>query len=309
MPTTRRRHIPCVIAIGAVVALPHVAAAQPQTMGETDTNPVRHTPSNAALGASIRLGAEADDNALRQSTSRAQADVLTRYFASLDLASIDGPHALLFNLSQGGKLFARESDGRHAAHPGQPRVAHRLGRAVCEFHRPVARSQGSHRAHLAAGLQPRRRQGRGGARAWARSTCAPTRAGATLVTSPTPPQARTAPPPRPRSLGCLVRNGRYRPPICTCRGALTRAPTTVLDPSIAQTQPTDEQRRDAFHAVRTALDWRGPLLASLAYTLSLNGSNSAGQGLIRPQRRADTDSTPVVGVARVDSCRDPAHPV
>lgn len=285
-PTCTRAIMSVTSAIALSFMCPGVLVAQQQQIS-AQAAPTR------AIQTGVRLGTEHDDNALR-TTTNPQQDWLTRYFASLDLA-LRHPadrSVVALSMSQGGKLFLENNAAdmllTQASLTWQkylPTTRRQVfTRLTLDFKdRTERRSlQDYYRAGGMWGIGGRPWENllveaRGGVRTFAfkpnpaassrgfaanLSALVDLPAQLSLATSYSWTQRRFA----------LPRQLRVFP----------ESPEGVTaDENQVYLEPGDRVRQDLFHAVTSSLAWRGPVLADLTYTWSLNRSNSYGQDLQR----------------------------
>ena len=267
--------------IAAIIAPARAVAQAPQASDAT-------TSSNRAITASARAGVEYDNNALRQAGDDVAADMLTRYLVSVDATMRRGDHLVLVTFGQGGKLFLRERDADTL-----------LTQLALGWRRRLARRFD---AGLSFDLKDRTERtslqdyNRGGAGVDARFsfwrvTLGAGAGGRYFVYKPNPAAGSVGP-----SAGANLRlalsptwsaglqyqwlQRRFDAPKLARQEGGGSAGETIL------TFEEETDRLDLFHAINASLSWRGPALLDLAYTFSINESNSYGQNLSRHNVRA-----------------------
>ena len=263
-------------------------------------------PAGRAVAAGVRAGVEVDDNPLRRAGEEHGADLLTRYFADLDASSRQGASLYVLNLSQGGKLF-RQVDAADTLLTQVGLLWRRRLPGRLELGAALDLKDRTERVSL-------QDYTRGGAQAQARWSIwrmrLTGRAGWRFFAYRPNPAASSRGP----SAGASLDVG-------WTRTWITSLSYTWLDRRFEATRleldgdgdasgaasplpvPSGPDRQDDFHAVRAAVDWRGPALINLSYTLSLNRSNSYGQDLTRHNvELAVTTPLPLglLGSGRVD---------
>ena len=231
------------------------------------------------LAASVRAGMEYDSNALRVEEDPT-ADVLARYFATLDLGLRPSPgRVVALGVRQGGKIFA-EANGADTL----------LGQLVLSLHQRLGEG-----GSLRLGLDLKDRTERLSLRDY-------TAGGATLalgwaVSESLRLQAQGGwryfafkPDPDASSHG----------PVAGLEARLALGETVLASLGYTYSrrlfdtrrfEATDrlgtlrpdavELREDDFHGLSMGLVWRGPLIVEGTYRFGLNASNSYGQRLVR----------------------------
>lgn len=235
------------------------------------------------FSASARVGLEHDDNIGRAEDDRAQADFLTRYFATLDTSHGVGTSArLAAGLRLGGKRFFEQRDADSLLTQIDLSYSQRL--ATFATAGAFAVSAEADLKDLSERLS-RRDYNRGGGRLAGVLSLGDLRlslggAWRYFAFKPRPNSSSHGP---QFDLGAryfvgdhVVLDASY-----VLARRLSDSPVLVLEPPHDIVSLSTRPRRDTFHAARAGVGYRGPLYADLHYTLAINTSNSYGQQLLR----------------------------